>query len=194
MELFVEPLGEAPLDVDALLGAYATVRGRVAPVVAARGDDRMRTISLTHRPDAADPIADGNASQFDGAGGMVYREADFSCFNEAFRDTYFWSVYEQLPFAVGRMRLMVLPPLTVYGMHRDGSRRAHIAITSNPCCRLVAGSGVTAHIPVDGRMYVVDTLTEHTAFNAGTTERVHLVMSLADTEAGEPMLVGVEPV
>jgi len=186
MEPFVEPLDALRLDVEALLHAYALVSDRVAPVVAARGGDRLRAISLTHRPGAADPFADGNASQFDAAGGKAYREADFSCFHESFRDTYFWTVYEQLPFAVGRMRLMVLPPLTVYGMHRDGTRRAHIAITTNPDCRLVSRVGVTAHVPVDGRVYVVDTLTDHTAFNAGTTERIHLVMSMSDTEAGEP--------
>lgn len=83
---------------------------------------------------------------------------------------------------MGRVRLMVLPPRTVYGMHRDGTMRAHIPICTNVDCRLVSREGVTAHLPADGHVYVVDTGAEHTAYNAGDSERVHLVMSMADAE------------
>jgi chemotaxis response regulator CheB len=77
---------------------------------------------------------------------------------------------------------MILPPLTIYAMHRDSSCRAHIASTTNPDCRLTSRDGESLHVPVDGRVYVVETRSEHTAFNAGAEERVHLTMSMADTE------------
>ncbi len=56
-------------------------------------------------------------------------------------------------------------------------------MTTNPYSWLVSGSGETFHVPPDGGVYRIHTRGEHTAFNAGPTDRVHLVMSMSETEA-----------
>ncbi len=179
---FVARVEGLRFDPATIVEAYESVRGLVAPGEAARGEDRLRGISLTHRAGAREPLYDGNESQFNAQGQKVYHEADFAEFHDAFKGTYFWHIYQSLPFRVGRARLLVLPPLTIYGMHCDGTRRAHIAVSTNPGCRLVSQTGVTFHVPVDGQLYVADTQRAHTAYNAGSTERVHLVFAMADTE------------
>jgi len=171
-------------DPRALSEACDFVLERIRPDVTSRGADRFRGVSLTHRVGAVDPFSDGSNSQFDASGRKVYRESEFSQFNAQLMDTYFWEIYRSLPFRVGRMRIMILPPLTVYGMHRDATQRAHLAVVTNPDCWLVARSGESFHVPDDGRVYVAETREEHTAFNAGSTERVHLAISVVDTEQG----------
>jgi hypothetical protein len=180
--MFSRQIDDLQFDVDAIREAYEFVVSRVRPGESRRGADRLRSISLTHREGAAEPVFDGNNSQFDTDGNKVYRESAFTRFNEMFTGTYFWEIYRRMPFQVGRMRLMVLPPLTIYAMHRDSSCRAHIAITTNPDCRIISRTGDNLHVPVDGRVYVFDTRREHTAYNAGREERVHLTMSIADSE------------
>jgi len=182
MSIHIE-IAEAPtFDIRQVESAYAAIRQRVQPGESNRNGDVIRTISLTHRPGATDPFYDGNQSQFDQLGRKVYREDLFTVFNEELRDTYFWTVYRSLPFRIGRMRLIVLPPATIYRMHRDATKRAHLAITTNPDCRLTWRDGNSFHVPADGSVYVTDTTIEHTAYNAGRSERVHLVMSMVETE------------
>src|SRR5690606_14930882 len=95
----------------------------------------------------------------------LFLERDFSIFNPDFMDTRFYDVYQRMPFKVGRMRLNLLPPLTVFTMHRDSAPRAHIALTTNPDCFLTSGDGQTHHIPADGNVHIFDTQLPHTAFN-----------------------------
>jgi hypothetical protein len=184
----VESLSEPQFDIAAILAAYDTVRMRATARTASRGDDTLSSISLTHRPGAVDPLHDGSNSQFDSSGRMVYQEKDFRVFNKVFEDTYFFEIYRALPFFPGRMRLMILPPLKIYGMHRDATKRAHIAIVTNPDCRITFRNGDSFHIPADGRVYVADTRSLHTAYNAGHCERVHLAISMAET--GNPAKAG----
>ncbi|MFI5783891.1 hypothetical protein [Nocardia sp. NPDC051570] len=66
---------------------------RVQPLVADRDGDPVTCISLTYRPGAADPLADGLASQFAPDGTLRYLECEFSCFNDEFADTYFAAVW-----------------------------------------------------------------------------------------------------
>ena len=87
-----------------------------------------------------------------------------------------------MPFRIGRMRLNLLPPLTVFSMHRDSAPRAHIALTTNPDCFLTSGDGQAHHVPADGNVHVFDTTLPHTAFNSSHEDRIHLTMALADEE------------
>lgn len=182
MDPMVEILAEPYFDVRAILAAYGTVRTRTAALTASRGDDTLSSISLTHRPGAVDPLHDGNNSQFDPSGRKAYQEKEFCVFNKAFEDTYFFQIYRSLPFSPGRMRLMILSPLKIYRMHRDATKRAHIAILTNPDCRIVFRNGDSFHIAADGRVYIAETRSLHTAFNAGSSERIHLAISMAESE------------
>lgn len=143
----------------------------------------LRSISLTHRPNAVEPLYDGNNTQFDPATNRkLFLERDFSEFNQDFLNTAFYQVYRQLPFQAGRMRLNLLPPLTVFTMHRDSAPRAHIALVTNPNCFLMSGDGQAYHVPADGSIYIFDTTLPHTALNASREDRFHLTMPLADEE------------
>lgn len=143
----------------------------------------LRSISLTHRPGATEPLYDGNNTQYDPATNQkFFREGDFTEFNEAFTGTGFYDLYQRMPFRVGRMRLNLLPPLTVFTMHRDSAPRAHIVLSTNPDCFLMSGDAQTHHVPADGNVYVFDTTLPHTALNASREDRVHITMALADEE------------
>ncbi|ONI89730.1 hypothetical protein ALI22I_14660 [Saccharothrix sp. ALI-22-I] len=170
-------------DVDAICEACGFVVSKVQPGESRRGDDRLRSISLTHRVGAEDHFFDGNDSQFDQSGNKVYREEVFTEFNEDFKGAYFWEVYRQMPFQVGRMRLMVLPPrrsmqctATPVAARTSRSRPTRTAASS-------LGAGKPAR-PGGRQVYVFDTRGDHTAYNAGGEERVHLTMSMSDTELG----------
>lgn len=175
---------ETGFDVEEIRVAYQRLVGEHAIEAASRAEgSTLRSISLTHRPDAKDPLYDGNNTQFNPeTNEKLFRESDFSVFNESFKNTIFYRIYRQMPFRIGRMRIMLLNPLSIYAVHRDSAPRAHIAITTNPACFLMTGGGETSHVPADGNVYIFDTTLPHTAFNASLESRVHLTMALADEE------------
>lgn len=181
---FAERITLPAFDLEALRTAAEEVYGIAGYRDTSRGNNTLRAINLTHRPGSADPYYEGNVSRRadTDAGAPRVREAEYSRFNDDFAGTYFLQVYRAMPFTVGRMRLINLPPNTVYRIHVDTSDRAHIALTTNPYTRLVSGDGQTFHVPEDGAAYRINTRSEHTAYNAGPCDRVHLVMSIADSE------------
>ncbi len=172
------------VDIEKLLADYQSTLGQYALKASPRADgSTLRSISLTHRPNASDPLYDGNNTQYDPATNRkLFLESDFTVFNEGFRKTAFYNLYKALPFRVGRMRLNLLPALTVFNMHRDSAPRGHIALITNPDCFLASGDGQAVHIPPDGNVYLFDTTLPHTAFNSSRLDRLHLTMSLADEE------------
>lgn len=139
-----------------------------------------RSLSLTHRPGVADPLYDGSNSQYDpDTNQRLFEEGDFTEFNPEFRNTIFYDIYRAMPSQIGRMRLNLIPPLTVFTMHQDSAIRAHVAVKTNPDCLLISRDGQAHHVPVDGNAYIFDTKQPHTAFNASREERVHLTIALA---------------
>ncbi|WP_328439785.1 aspartyl/asparaginyl beta-hydroxylase domain-containing protein [Nocardia puris] len=183
-EEFYRGPADAVFDVNLLRQACEQVMERVRPLVTDRAGDRVTCVSLTHRPGAVDRPGDGLESQFAPDGTIRHLESEFSCFNDEFADTYFATVWRSVRalFPVGRMRLMIMRPQQIYRVHADATKRAHLAIHTDPDAFLVGPDGQGHHIPADGQLRVFDTRLRHTAFNAGSTDRVHLVMSVADTE------------
>ncbi len=170
-------------DPEAIQEAYREYLERVPESPSGRPEDRYRRLGLTHRDGAEDPWRDAGTGQYDQETGLArFAESDFTQFNEALRDTYFHSVFQSLPFRVGRMRLVALEPSEIYHMHTDASRVAHLAITTNEDARFLYRSGGTHHVPVDGRIRVFNTRQPHSAYNAGATSRVHLTMTLVESE------------
>lgn len=183
-EQFYKGPTDAVFDVVLLREAYDEILTMVEPMNTERHGEPLRCISLTHRRDAEDLLADGLVSQFAPDGSMRYHEREFSRLNPMFSDTYFAVVHRAVSalMPIGRMRLMIMAPGTVYRMHADATKRAHLAIHTDPDAYLVGPDGRGHHVPADGRLRVFDTRSRHTAFNAGTADRVHLLMSVADTE------------
>ncbi len=136
-----------------------------------------RQLCLTSRPGASVPLRDG-VGWYDGS------ETDFSIFNEAFRGTIFEEFYENVPYRLGRVRLMMMPPRTSYSYHADKEPRLHVAIETNPNAYLLVDDD-SGHrswkikVPANGGTYWVDTRRTHTAINTDAAlERIHLVANV----------------
>lgn len=99
-----------------------------------------------------------------------------------YADTSLAQLVSQLPFPFSIMRLSILPPNTIIGMHTDDSCHAQLAIITNDDCFVAARNGETKHIPVDGKLYIISTTLPHTAFNASSNERIHLSISIYDED------------
>jgi hypothetical protein len=177
----VEIVAGPEFDHYRILQAYQQVIDRVPVTDPEHPEKRLSRLGLTHRADAADPWHDAGTGQFDQQTGTKhFEESEFCFFNQELADTYFHHIYQSLPFRIGRMRLVPLQPGEIYQMHTDASRVAHMAITSNEDCRLLFRTGDTYHVPLDGRIHLLDTTRYHSAYNAGSTTRIHLTMALAE--------------
>lgn len=174
----IEPVPGPQFEHDEILKAYQQVVDRVPVTDPENPDHRLRRLGLTHRAGAEDPWHDAGNGQFNQATGEKnFEESDFSFFNEELKDTYFYEIYQSLPFQIGRMRLVALHPSEIYHMHTDASRVAHMAVITNEDCRLLLRRGETYHVPTDGRIYILNTKLHHSAYNAGGTSRIHLTMT-----------------
>lgn len=170
-------------DVARIREDYQRILGSCALMESPRRDgSTLRSFSLTHRPDADDPLHDGNNTQYAPDNTKLFHESDFSVFNPAFRDTVFYDIYQAMPFQVGRMRINRLPERTVFTMHQDSAARAHVAIVTNPNCFVMSGDAQAYHVPADGNAYVFDTKQDHTALNTSREDRIHLTMAVADDD------------
>ena len=105
-----------------------------------------------------------------------FSEKDFSIFNEAYKNTYLYEIYKQIP-NLGRFRIMSMDGPKCYTIHRDLSMRYHYVITTNAnCLFLFPGVKSQFYIPADGNLYLLDTRYKHTFVNGSKEKRIHLVM------------------
>ncbi len=126
-------------------------------------------------------------------GEIVRDDADYDFFIQEFNDTIFHDIWRDNCEGLYRMRLMKLAPKTGLSFHEDFHARFHMAIVTNPAAFfLTTANGAwnkpthdgfslpgvaVSHIPVDGRMYRVNTRAHHTVYNGGNDDRIHLVVS-----------------
>ena len=75
---------------------------------------------------------------------------------------------------VYRARLMKLKPRSNYTYHQDYTKRFHIPLITNDKCFFVIDEKVIRY-PADGNYYIVDTTKLHTAINASTENRIHII-------------------
>lgn len=73
-----------------------------------------------------------------------------------------------------RTRLMKMKPKTCYTYHLDLTKRMHIPLITNEKCMFIIDD-VVHRYPADGNHYLIDTTKMHTAINASTENRIHLV-------------------
>ena len=136
-------------------------------------------ICLTHR----DGVEDPDEQLYEGTGRLKdgFNEYDYRHFNSHFRGTGFEEIYNDIArdWEIGRMRLALLPSHKCYSMHEDNEDyRTHLALVTNPHVYVFYENGKSFHIPADGNFYDMYTGENHTVFNAGPTDRIHLI---ADT-------------
>ena len=140
-------------------------------------------VGITHRP----AITDSKEKVYDAIGSLwdekkqVYlkNESDFTIFNKDFSHLYVHEVYKNLQNSIdlqlGRVRFMLRKPHTCYSLHIDDDLRYHLVLTTNEGCYMFFKDGGSDHMPADGFIYEFDGEKTHTAFNAGSTDRIHLV-------------------
>jgi hypothetical protein len=105
-----------------------------------------------------------------------FKETDFKVFNEEFKDTYFYEIYNTIP-NIGRFRIMNMSGPSCYSIHTDVTYRYHIAIETSPdCLFLFPDLNKTLHIPLDGNFYIVNTKHRHTFINGSRSRRIHIVL------------------
>lgn len=95
-----------------------------------------------------------------------------------YHDTPLGHVLENLG-PIGEARLLKLTSSETYTAHGDPDDRYHLALTTNPFCYLIDfNTEKLYHIPVDGKLWLMDTSKIHVAANFGGRDRVHLVIRL----------------
>ena len=88
------------------------------------------------------------------------------------------SELEQLinQYGAYRTRIMRMPPISCYSVHRDFSVRIHIPVVSNNDSFLIWPRLQVCSRLLPGLVYWTDTTKEHTAINGGDLDRIHIVM------------------
>ncbi|MEV8451662.1 aspartyl/asparaginyl beta-hydroxylase domain-containing protein [Streptomyces sp. NPDC052095] len=130
-----------------------------------------RQLALQHRPQASDPWYEGCLRQ-----SLISSDTDFTEVHAELRDSYLGEVFDRLPFAPVRTRIMALDPKHCYSVHRDPTPRYHLAVTTSEHARFVfVEHDRVVNIPADGHLYYVDTRQLHSAFNGGDDLRIHIV-------------------
>ncbi len=142
-------------------------------------------IGLNHRQNCSNPWLDAAGGYRDNQ--SYKKESDFNVWNDKIPINFvnlIKSVTKENKVNYGRVRIMRLMPKTGLSYHFDTEKRIHLAITTNPGCFIFSKSDEGSefqtqgyHIPADGNFYMVDTTMPHFVYNAGRTERVHLVIN-----------------
>jgi len=80
---------------------------------------------------------------------------------------------------IGEARLLKLTSAETYTAHADPDDRYHLAIVTNPHSYIVDLSNQNMyHLPVDGKLWYMDTSKIHVAANFGGRDRIHLNIRL----------------
>lgn len=139
------------------------------------------SITLTHNPGLEE--SKGNLVSY----ADIHKQRYFDRNNQAilqnkFAKTTLANLIDALPFPFSIVRISVLPPNSIIGMHTDSAAHAQLALVTNQDCFVAARNGEAHHLPADGILYVISTTLPHTAFNASEYERSHLSISIFDED------------
>lgn len=142
---------------------------------------RPYSITLTHNPGLEE--SKGNLVSYADIHNQRYFDRNNrAILQDEYAKTSLGKLVGILPFPFSIMRISVLPPSTIIGMHTDNAAHAQLALVTNRDCFVAARSGEAHHIPADGVLYVISTTLPHTAFNASEYERLHLSVSIFDED------------
>lgn len=107
-----------------------------------------------------------------------FKQFEFTEVCDYFKGTYFEEIINLVnkKHIIHRTRFMMSKPKTCLSTHSDSTRRIHIPIYTNNDCYMVFTDQVY-RLPY-GKVYIADTTETHTAINASTSFRTHLVMCI----------------
>lgn len=102
-------------------------------------------------------------------------EKDFTELCAIFKGTSFEKIYNILSekYNLGRVRIMESKPHTCLSWHTDFGKRIHFPIKTQEGCFMVIDDEIK-HLK-QNQWYMTDTSKMHTAFNASSEARYHLV-------------------
>lgn len=138
-------------------------------------------LCLTHTKNCTDfktKLYHGTGSLLHGENPDLVKEHEtsFTEFNKVFSGGYLEKIYKSIP-NIGRMRIMIMDGPKCYTVHKDFTKRYHIAVNTNKKCFFVfPDHNELLHIPSDGNLYLVDTINTHTFINGSRDRRIHIVM------------------
>lgn len=142
-------------------------------------DRETNQIGLTHRRNCSDKL-------YDAVGRAIHPEEEFTEFNEQFKNTYFYDIYEFLhhrfKFKIGRVRLIKVPKQRCFSWHRDNEVRIHIPINTCYGAFFLFDDNTYIHFPADGGAWLVDTTRFHTSINTSQEDRIHLLINVYGKE------------
>jgi len=178
MSNFVKPISEIEVDIDNMIADFEFCReqSQWSP------EQYYGQIGLRHRPNITEN------HWWDSEGSLHSRglsETDFSVWNEdtpQYTRNKIEEVCEHLPFNLGRVRYMTMPPQTGLKIHFDDDIRLHYVIKTNPDAYLFHKPSNTENLEhfnlkLSSNFYLIDTTQWHFVYNSGWEERVHLVIS-----------------
>ena len=93
-----------------------------------------------------------------------------------FKDTVWAKLLDSLATLKGEARLIRLTPGEAYPSHADIDDRWHLSITGNHSYLIDLETDTMYQTVVDGRWYLMDAGTRHTAANFGSEDRIQLVV------------------
>lgn len=128
-----------------------------------------------------------NSEDADPKNAKILGEKMFSYWNEG-TPKYTRDVIDELCYITGfkltRARYLCQAPGRGLSVHRDPGVRFHFVMDTNPQSLFFNVKGEpfqnnldTYHLPVCNHFYRIDTTQDHFVYNAGHTNRVHLVIS-----------------
>jgi hypothetical protein len=151
--------------------------------------DKHNQLSITGRDGTN--VTDGIGSLFDyDLKRFTAATSDFTTINNDFKDDPILMCLvnavkedaEKRGKAIGRIRFMRLLPKTTYTLHKDPDEfRYHIPLETGYNCFFVVGEQVY-RMPLVGETYLLDTRDVHTAVNASTHNRIHIVFDTYDKQ------------
>lgn len=108
------------------------------------------------------------------------KESDFNTLCKQFKGTIFEDIYTLITskYKVGRVRLMQLQPKSCLTWHVDNTNRLHYPIKTQEGCMMVI-ENMIQHLPVN-TWWITETKFKHTALNASTQSRIHLVCAILE--------------
>lgn len=109
---------------------------------------------------------------------LEYRRGEYGTVPGLSRAVDSMRVYESPRYRFSRVRLMNLPPGCCTPSHSDDCVVIHVPIKTNPAC-LFHFDDCAVHMPTD-TAWKFDAREPHTVTNDGDTERVHLVLQIAE--------------
>lgn len=180
-EPFLIDVIDLGIDVTPLIKDCAQIVEHYKNTTAGKDFTKPFSIELTHNPGYEEKS--GELVNYEEIHNQQYFDRDNpAALRDIYRDTSLGGLIEKLPFPFSIIRISVLPPNTIIGMHTDKACHAQIALDTNEDCFVAARTGETKHVPADGRLYIISTTLPHTAFNASEQERSHLSISIFDED------------